>query len=142
MTRHHGTLAAHLDRRIRQVSNDGFDVTAYVSDLGEFRRLYLDERRVGETRKAPGDFCFPDTRWTDHEDIFRSDLGPHVDIDLTSPPTITQSNCHCTLGGLLADNVFVQLVYDLSWRHIGHFYFPTGRCASSPKVSIVSALLV
>ena len=43
----HGGFAFLLDGAVDQVADDRVDVLANVADLGKFRRLDLDERRVG-----------------------------------------------------------------------------------------------
>jgi hypothetical protein len=45
---------AHLrDRDLDQITNDLFDVAADIPDLGEFRRLDLDERRAISVLPTP-----------------------------------------------------------------------------------------
>jgi hypothetical protein len=42
----------------------------------------------------------------------------HVGVDLIAPPTIAQSDGHRAFGGILSNNVLVQLVDDLSRCHV------------------------
>src|SRR3546814_1870367 len=68
-----GLFAVELDRGVGQVADDLLDVLADVADLGEARRLDLDERRVGQRRQAARDLGLADAGGADHEDV----LGHH-----------------------------------------------------------------
>ena len=71
----HGRLAAVLDGDLDQVAHDGIHVAADIADLGELRRLDLDEGRVGEPRQTTRDLRLADAGGADHEDVLRRDLG-------------------------------------------------------------------
>ncbi len=131
MNRVHGPLSAQLDRHIGQIANDRFDVPTDVADLGELGRFDLDERRVGESRQAPGDLGLADSRGPDHENVFRSDLVTHLGADLAATPAVSQRYRHCTLRGILPDDVLVQLVNDFPWGHVRHGDNPFLRCADT-----------
>src|SRR5688572_25204223 len=51
----HRLLARLLDADLDQVPDDRVDVAPDIADLGELRRLDLDERRVGEAREPARD---------------------------------------------------------------------------------------
>ena len=62
-------LPDHLDGDLDQVADHRLDVAADVADLGELRRLDLEERRTCETGQTPGDLGLADTGGPDHQDV-------------------------------------------------------------------------
>ena len=62
------------DRQLGQVADDRLDVAADVADLGELRRLHLDERRLRQLGEAARDLGLPDAGRPDHDDVLGRDL--------------------------------------------------------------------
>ena len=56
----------------------------------------------------------PHARRPDHEDVLRRDFLAQRLLDLHAPPAIAQRNGDGALGGVLADDVLVQLRDDLA----------------------------
>ena len=110
-------LARLLDPRLRQIADDGVDVAADVTDLGELGRLDLDERRIGELGEPAGDLGLAHAGGSDHEDVLRRDLLPQRLGDLLPAPPVSQRYRHRPLGRILSDDVLVQLMHDLGRRH-------------------------
>src|SRR5690606_16981093 len=112
-----GLLAVHLDRGIGQVADDLLHVLAHVADLGEAGGLDLDEGRVGQRRQAPRDLGLAHAGGADHQDVLRHHLVAQLRIELHAAPAVGQGGGVCGLGGLLADEVPVQLLHDLARGH-------------------------
>ncbi len=112
-------LARLLDGHLDQVADDGVDVAADIADFGELGRLDLHERRVGEPREAPRDLGLADAGRTDQQDVLRRDLLPQRLGDLLAAPAVAQRNRDRALGGVLPDDVLVELVDDLFGGHLG-----------------------
>ena len=116
----HFRFAHLLDRDVGQVADDGVDVTTHVSDLGELRRLDLDERCIGQARETACDLGLANTGRPDHQDVLRCDLLPQRLADLLSSPSVAQCNRNGALGIVLPDDVLVELVDDFLRRHLRH----------------------
>src|SRR5690606_12805196 len=101
---------SHLD----EIANDGLHVTPDVADLGEFRRFNLDERRVGELCETARNLRFADTRWPNHQNVFRQNLFSQVLAELLTAPAVAQCDGDSPLGLSLANDVAVQLGDDLA----------------------------
>ena len=112
----HLFLTQQIDSRIRQVSNDGFDISTHIAHFGEFGGLYFDQGRVGELGQSASDLGFANTGWANHQDIFRTDLIAQFWIQLHAAPAVTQGNGHSALGIALTDNVAIQLSGDFFGR--------------------------
>ena len=67
-------VAHHVDAELDQVAHHRLDVAADVADLGELRRLDLDERRLREPRQPARDLGLADAGRPDHQDVLRRDL--------------------------------------------------------------------
>ena len=63
-----------LDGELDRSRIDRLDVAADVADLGELRRLDLEERRAGEPGQPPRDLGLADAGRADHDDVLRRDL--------------------------------------------------------------------
>ena len=113
----HRVLALHLHGHVDEVAHDRVDVAADVADLGELRRLDLDERRVRELREPARDLGLADAGRADHQDVLRRDLAAQRLGDLRAPPAVAQRDRDRALGVGLADDVLVELVDDLARRH-------------------------
>ena len=107
-----------LDRELGEVADDRLDVAADVADLGELRRLDLDERRAARAcarRRAIS--------------VFPTPVGPIMMMffgaissrrslgDLLPAPAVAQRDRDRALGLALADDVAVELGDDLARRH-------------------------
>ena len=113
-------FARLLDRDVDQIADDRVDVAADVADLGELGRLDLDERRIGEPREAARDFGLAHAGRADHQDVLRRDLLAQRLGHLLPPPAVAQRDGDRALGGVLADDVLVELGDDLGGGHVGH----------------------
>ena len=87
-----------------------------VAHFGELGGFDFHERRVREPREAARDLGLADARRPDHQDVLRRDLLPHRLVHLHAPPAVAQRDGHGALGRVLADDVLVQLLDDLSRR--------------------------
>ncbi len=90
------------------------DVAADVADLGELGGLDLDERRAGQPGEPAGDLGLPDAGGADQDDVVRRDLVPDVVRRLGPAPAVPERDGDRLLGGLLADDVAVELGHDLA----------------------------
>ena len=96
------------------------DVAADVADLGELRRLDLDERRARELGQAARDLRLADAGRADHQDVLRQHLFVEVALQLLAAPAVAQRDGDGALGVVLADDVAVELGDDLAGREVGH----------------------
>jgi hypothetical protein len=138
-------LAGLLDGHIGQVADDGVDVLAHITDLGELGRLHLDEGRVGQPGQAPRDLGLADPGGADHQDVLGRDLAAQAGLDLLAPPAVAQGNGNGALGLVLPDDMFVELAHDLLRGHGGHggWLGMVGGCACiQGRVSMVWCMLV
>ncbi len=102
-------LARLLDRGFGQVADDRVDVAADVADFGEFGRLDLDERRVGEPREPARDLGLAHAGRADHQDVLRRDLLAQRLRHLLAAPAVAQRDRHRALRRVLPDDVLVEL---------------------------------
>src|SRR5262249_51518895 len=109
-------LAHHVDAQLDEVADHRLDVAADVADLGELRRLDLDERRLCEPRQAARDLGLADAGRADHQDVLRRDLLGELGRELLSPHPVAQRDRDRPLGRRLTDDVLVQLRDDLARR--------------------------
>ena len=103
-----------------EVADDRVDVAADVADLGELRRFDLDERRIGEAREAARDLGLADAGRSDHQDVLRRDLLAQRLGHLLPAPAVAQRDRDGALGGILPDDVLVELGDDFVGRHVRH----------------------
>ena len=108
------TEVGYVGRDVDQIAHDAFHVPADIADFGELGRLDLHERRVRQFRQPAGDLGLADAGRADHENVLRRDFLPQWLIDLHPAPAVTQSDRHGALGGILPDNVLVELLNDLA----------------------------
>ena len=92
------------------------DVAADVTHLGELGSLHLDERRVGELGEPAVNLGLADAGRADHEDVLGRDFLAQRLADLHAAPAVAQGDRDGALGRILADDVLVQLLDDLSRR--------------------------
>ena len=109
-------LAHHVDGELDQVAHHRLDVAADVADLGELRRLDLEERRLREPRQAPRDLGLADAGRPDHQDVLRRDLLGHLRRQLLPAHPVAQRDRDRALRLVLADDVLVELGDDLARR--------------------------
>ena len=103
------------DTGFEQVADDLIDVAADIADLGEFRRLDLDERRAGKLGEAARDLGLADAGRSDHQDVLRQNLLAQLIVELLPSPAIAQRDGDRALGVALADDMAVELGDDLAW---------------------------
>ena len=103
----------HVDGQLHEIADHRFHIPPDIAHLGEFRRLDLDEGRVVEFGKPPGDFGLADAGGPDHDDVLRGDLLPQLLRDILAAPAVPERDRHGPLGLLLADDVLIQFFDDL-----------------------------
>ena len=91
-------LAHHVHRQLDQIADHRLDVAPDVADLGELRRLDLDERRLRESRQPPRDLGLADAGRADHQDVLRRDLLGQLGRQLLTSHAVAQRNRHGALG--------------------------------------------
>ena len=106
----------HVHGQLHQVAHHRFDVAADVADLGELRRLDLDERRLRQPRQPPGDLGLADAGRADHQDVLRRHLLGDVGRQPLPAHAVAQRDGHGALGLGLADDELVELGDDLPRR--------------------------
>ena len=112
-------LTQQLDGSVSQITDDRFNVAAYIANFGELGRFNLDERRVGQLGQATGDFGFTDTGRADHQDVFWRDFNAQFFRQLHPAPAVTQRDGNGALGVVLADDVAIEFVDNFAGSH-GH----------------------
>ncbi len=130
-----GLLARHLDRAVGEIAHDLLDVLADVADLGELGRLDLDERRIRERGEPARDLGLADAGRADHQDVLRRDLVAQNRFELHAPPAIAQRDRDRALGGVLADDVAIELVDDFAGCEFGHIKVDCGMRRRFPPPS-------
>ncbi|GBC78231.1 hypothetical protein HRbin08_01718 [bacterium HR08] len=113
--------AHHVHGDVHEIADHGLDIAPDVSDLGEFRRLDLQEGRIREARQATRDLRLADARRPDHEDVLRNDVLSEIGRELLSADAIAQGDGDSPLGCRLADDVLIQLFDDLTRRQLVQF---------------------
>jgi hypothetical protein len=101
-------FAHHVDGDFDQVADHRLDIAAHVAHLGKLRGLNLEERRTGQLGQAARNLSFAHARGADHDDVLGHDVVGQVRRQLLPALAVAQRNGHGALGGLLADNVFVE----------------------------------
>ena len=109
-------LGHEVHGEVGEVADDRLDVAPDVADLGELRRLHLEERGLRELREPARDLGLPDARRPDHDDVLRRDLVAQLGRHAQPPPAVAQRDGHGALGVALADDVAVELGDDLARR--------------------------
>src|SRR5579884_600763 len=110
--------AHHVDGHVHQLAHHGLHVAAHVADLGELRRLDLEERRAREPGQPPGDLGFPHARGPDEDDVVRQDLVADLVGGLGAAPAIADGDGDGAFRDLLPDHVAVELGHDLARRQL------------------------
>ena len=112
-----GLLGAdHVDRELDEIAHHRLDVAADVADLGELRRLDLDEGRLRQARQPARDLGLADAGRADHQDVLRRHLFGHLGRQLLPAHAVAQRDRHRALRLGLADDVLVELGDDLARR--------------------------
>ena len=111
-------FANHVDGGFDEVANHGFDVAADVADFGVLGGFHFDERAAGEACEAAGDFGFADAGGADHQNIFGQNVFRDFGRKLLPAHAIAQSHGDGALGGVLADDIFVELGDNFPRRHV------------------------
>ncbi len=111
-------LTQHVYSKIDQVADDGFDVLADVTHLGELGGLDLDKGRVGQLGQAPGDLGLADAGGADHQDVLGCDFIAQIFTDLHPAPAVTHGDGNGALGVRLADDMLVQFLDDFTRCHL------------------------
>src|SRR5437868_10727917 len=113
----HGALllvAYELHALLHQVANHRVDVAADVAHLGELRGLDLHERRVGEPGQPARNLRLADAGRSHQDDVLRHHFVAQLRRHAETAPAVAQRDRHRALGGILADDVPVQLGDDFA----------------------------
>ena len=119
---HFATLAVtnQRDADLDQVADDLFDIAADIADLGELRRLDLDEGRARQPRQTARDLGLADAGRPDHQDVLGHHLLAQQAFQLLSPPAVPQRNRNSALGVVLADDEPVKFGDRFAGGEIAH----------------------
>ena len=107
-------LPHHVDRNVDQIANNRFHVAAHIAHFGEFARLYLEKRGIGEFGKAPGDLGLADTGGPNHQDVLGHHFFGHFGLELLAADPVAERNSYRPFGVRLADYVLIQFGDDLA----------------------------
>jgi hypothetical protein len=110
----------HGDRPFEEVAHDLLDVAADITDLGEFGRLDLDERRLRQFGQSARNLGLADAGRPDHQDVLGQNLLTELFGQLLTAPAVPESDGDGALGVVLADDVSVELRDDLARAESGH----------------------
>ena len=109
-------FAHHVDGDLHQVADHRLHIAAHIADFGELRGLHFQKRRVGQLGQPARNLRFAHARRPDHDDVLGHDLFGEIGRQLLPAHAVAQRNGHGALGGLLADDVLVQLGDNLARR--------------------------
>ena len=107
-------------RDLDEIAHDLLDVAADIADLGEFRRLDLEERRAGELGEPARDLGLADAGRPDHQNVLRQHFFAQPLVELQAAPAIAQRDRDRALGVALADDEAVELGNDFAGREVAH----------------------
>ena len=113
-------FAGLRDRDLDEIAHDLLDVAADIADLGELRRLDLDEGRAGELGQPPRDLGLADAGRPDHQDVLGQHFFAQTAIELLPPPAVAQRDGDRALGVGLADDEAVEFGNDFAGREVCH----------------------
>ena len=125
-------LLDQADGGLGQVADHALDVAADVADLGVLGRLDLEERGADELGEPAGDLGFADAGGADQDDVLGRDVLAQLGGQLLPPPAVADGDGDGLLGGVLADDVPVQLGDDLPGGQVGHGH-PRSRCRAESQ---------
>jgi hypothetical protein len=109
--------ADHVHGQLDEVAHHGLDVSADIANLGELRRLDLDERRLRQSGEATRDLGLADAGWTDHQDVFRRHIVGQLRRKLLPAEPVPQGDGDGALGAGLPHDILVELGHDFAWSH-------------------------
>src|SRR5262249_35132688 len=107
-------LARHVEGYLDEIAHDLLDVAADIADLGELRRLDLDERRLRQLGEPAGDLGLADAGRADHQDVLRQHLLAQLLRQLLAAPAVAERDGHRALGVMLSDDETVEFGHDLA----------------------------
>src|SRR5207253_844327 len=111
-------FANQIDADLDKVANHRFDIAPDVADFGKLRGFDFEKGRVREARQTAGNLGFADAGRADHDDIFGNDILRHIGGQLLPADAVAQGDGDGALGGVLADDILVQLGNNLPRRHL------------------------
>src|SRR5881296_2522 len=93
-----GVGKTEIARRLAKLANSPFlkvEASKFteVGYVGEFARLDLQERRIGQLRQPPRNLGLPHAGRPDHEDVFRHDLFGHFGGQFLPPNAVAERHC-------------------------------------------------
>ena len=138
----HLGFARLLDSHLGQVTHDGVDVAADVTDFGELGRFDLDEGRIRQLGQTTGDLGLAHAGRSDHQDVLGRDFLAQRVTHLLTAPAVAQGHGHGFLGLLLADDVLVEFGDDFRRRHGFRHGNPVQSETAYSSVSITKLVLV
>ena len=106
-----------LDRNVGEVANDGVNILAHITHLGELCGLHFDERRIGQAGQATRDLGFANAGGADHENVFWRDLDTQPGLNLLAPPAVAQGNGNRPFGLLLAHDMPIEFGHNFLRGH-------------------------
>ncbi len=109
-------LANHFNREFDEIADHGFDIAADIADFRELRSFHFEEWRIRELGQSAGDFSFANAGGSDHDDVLGNDFFGQFRRELLPAHAVAQSNGNGALGGLLPDNILVELSHDFARR--------------------------
>src|SRR6202043_1182524 len=113
-------LARQREGDFDEVADDLLDVAADIADLGEFRRLDLEERRAGELGEAAGYLGLADAGRADHQNVLRLHFLAQPLVELQPAPAVAKRDRHRALGVGLADDEAIEFGNDFAGGKVGH----------------------
>ena len=102
------------DRGLDEIAHDLLDIAADIADLGEFRRLDLDERRARKPRQPARNLRLADAGRPDHQDVLRHHFFAQLVVELQPAPAVAQRDGDGALGVALTDDVAVKFGNDFT----------------------------
>ena len=98
----------HTHGGLSQIADNGFHVTAYITNLSKLGGLHLNEWSLYHFGQTAGDFSFSHTCGANHKDVLWNNIILHAfAVKLAAAPTISKGNSHRTLGCLLSYYIFI-----------------------------------
>jgi hypothetical protein len=101
-------LAFQADGLLDKIARNLLDVAADIADLGEFGRLHLHKRRVGELGETARNLGLAAPGRADHQDVLRRHLVAQRLRQLLPPPAIAQRHRDRALGVVLPDDMLIE----------------------------------
>ena len=111
-------LADHVDGVFHEVAHHGFHVAAHIADFRVFRSFHLYEGAARQPRQPARNFRLPHAGGPDHQNIFRQNFFRHFGSKLLPAHAIAQRDGYSALGGILPDDVLIELDDDFARRQL------------------------